>query len=125
MYVKDLMTSGVVLVTPSDSLAIAREKLRVHQIHHLIVAERGTVTGIVSYRDLIGKDDMELVADVMTTDVVTVEPWETVRVAATKMIGRAHGCLPVIEGGRVAGIVTSTDLIHAVSMHESQKSPAA
>ena len=123
MYVKDLMTQGVVTVNPADSLAVARDQLREHRIHHLIVVDRGRVVGILSYRDLIGKSDAEKIGDVMSHDVVTVEPWETARNAATKMIGRKHGCLPVMDGGRVAGIVTSTDLIHAVSAH--QKSPAA
>lgn len=121
MYVKELMSPGVVTVTPADSLAVAREQLRIHRIHHLIVMENGRVAGLLSYRDLIGKGDTESVASVMSRDVVSVQPWETVRVAASKMIGRSHGCLPVMEGDRVAGIVTSTDLLHAVS----HKSPAA
>jgi len=121
MYVKDLMSPGVVTVQPSDSLAIAREALRVNRIHHLVVLEQGRVVGILSYRDLIGKSDGEPVEAVMSRDIVTTAPWETARNAAAKMIGRTHGCLPVLEGDRVAGVLTSTDLLHAVS----HKSPAA
>jgi acetoin utilization protein AcuB len=115
MYVKDLMTPGVVAVRPSDTLAVAREQLRQHRIHHLVVMENGGVVGLLSYRDLIGKGDTDAVGEIMSRDVVTVQPWETARNAASKMIGRTHGCLPVIDGDRVAGIITSTDLLHAVS----------
>jgi CBS domain-containing protein len=48
---------------------------------------------------------------------VTVEPWETLRSAAGKMLGRTHGCLPVIDRGEVTGIITSSDLLRAVSHH--------
>ena len=115
MYVKDLMTPRVVAVRPSDSLGVAREQLRANRIHHLIVMENDRVVGLLSYRELIGKDDLGTVADVMSRDVVSVPSWETVRNAAAKMIGRKHGCLPVIDGDTVAGIITSTDLLHAVS----------
>ena len=121
MYVKDLMSPGVVAVSPSDSLGIARERLREHRIHHLVVIEDQRVVGLLSYRDLVGKPDDDVVSAVMSRDVVTVAPWDTVRNAATKMIGRTHGCLPVLEGDRVAGIITTTDLLHAVS----QRTPAA
>ena len=116
MYVKDLMTLGVVTVRPSDPLAVAREQLRSHGIHHLIVAENGHVVGLMSYRDLIGKGDAEFVRDVMSRDVVTVQPSETLRNAASKMIGRKHGCVAVVDGETIAGIITSTDLLHAVSL---------
>ncbi len=115
MYVRDLMTPRVVVVNPSDSLAIARQQLRDNRIHHLVVMDKDRVVGLISYRDLIGKGDMQTVADVMSRDVVTVQPWDTVRNAAAMMLGRTHGCLPVIDQGEVAGIITTTDLLRAVS----------
>ena len=115
MYVKELMTPQVVAVRPTDSLAAARELLREKRIHHLLVLENGRVVGLLSYRDLIGKSDAQSVSDVMSRDVVTVASWDTARNAAAKMIGRTHGCLPVVDGDTVAGILTSTDLLHAVT----------
>ncbi len=115
MYVRELMTPRVVTVEPADTLAVARRQLRENRIHHLIVMSGGEVVGILAYRDLIGKADEERVADLMSRDVVTVEPWDTVRNAATMMLGRTHGCLPVIERGKVTGIITTTDLLRAVS----------
>ena len=109
------MTSRVVAVKPADSLAAARRALRENRIHHLLVIDDGHVVGLISYRDLIGKGDTASVAEVMSRDVITVEPWDTVRNAAAMMIGRTHGCLPVVEGGNVTGIITTTDLLRAVS----------
>jgi CBS domain-containing protein len=117
MYVRDLMSPGVVSVTPAQTLAAARDVLRQNRIHHLLVLQGGRLVGILSYRDLIGKDDTTPVGDAMSRDVVTVEPWETLRSAAGKMLGRTHGCLPVIDRGEVTGIITSSDLLRAVAHH--------
>lgn len=119
MYVRDLMTPGVVWVSPADSLATARQRLRENRIHHLLVLQAGRLVGLLSYRDLIGKDDKATIGDVMSRDVVTVEPWDSLRNAAAKMLGRTHGCLPVIERGEVTGIITSTDLLRAVSLQRT------
>ncbi|MGN6182288.1 MAG: CBS domain-containing protein [Thermoanaerobaculia bacterium] len=115
MYVRDLMTPHVISVKPTDTLGIAREQLRENRIHHLVVLDDEKVVGLVSYRDLIGKNDSQSVAQIMSPDFETCEPWETVRNAATRMIGRTHGCLPVMESGKVAGVITTTDLLRAVS----------
>ncbi len=119
MYVRDLMTPGVVSVKPTDTLAVARQKFLEHSIHHLIVLDGDHVVGVVGYRDLIGRSDAEVISRVMSRDVVTVEPWETVRSAASRMIGRKHGCLPVVESGMVRGVLTTTDLLRAVSHTKS------
>lgn len=119
MYVRDLMTPGVISVTPNDTLGVARQRLRENRIHHLIVLDREKVVGLISFRDLIGNNDTDLVSKVMSRDIATVEPWETVRSAATRMIGRTHGCLPVMESGSIRGIITTTDLLRAVSTTKS------
>jgi acetoin utilization protein AcuB len=109
------MTPEVISVKSTDTLATARVQLRDHRIHHLLVIDDEAVVGVISYRDLIGKNDTDRVAQVMSNDLATCEPWETVRNAATRMIGRTHGCLPVMEAGKLAGIITTTDLLRAVS----------
>lgn len=118
MYVRDLMTPRVIAVEPTDTLAFARSELRENRIHHLLVMEKGRVVGLLSYRDLIGRNENEPVSSVMSRDVLTVEPWATVRNAASMMIGRRHGCLPVMESGHCTGIITSTDLLRAVTAHK-------
>jgi acetoin utilization protein AcuB len=119
MYVKELMTPNVITISPQDTLAVARELLRAHRIHHLLVVENEEVVGVLSYRELIGKDDTTTIAHVMCRDVQTVQPWDTIRVAATRMIGRTQGCLPVLDAGKVQGILTTSDLLRAVSHTKS------
>jgi CBS domain-containing protein len=119
MYVRELMTPRVIAVAPSDPLAVARRVLRENRIHHLLVMEKDDVVGLLSYRDLIGRTEDTPVASVMSRDVLTVEPWATARNAAAMMLGRSHGCLPVMEGGQVTGIITSTDLLRGVTAARS------
>lgn len=116
MFVRDLMTPRVVSVTPSDTLGTARLRLRENRIHHLLVMQGSDVVGVLTYRDMMGKDDARRVGDTMLREIVTVTPWETARNAASKMLGRTQGCLPVVEGDRVTGIITTTDLLRAVSL---------
>ena len=118
MYVRDLMTPRVITVEPTDTLAIARRELRENRIHHLVVMEKKRVVGLLSYRDLIGRGETEPVSSVMSRDVLTVEPWATLRNAASMMLGRTHGCLPVMESGQCTGIITTTDLLRAVMAHK-------
>jgi CBS domain-containing protein len=115
MYVRELMTPRVIAVAPADPLAVARRLLRENRIHHLLVMEKDHVVGLLSYRDLIGHGEDEPVSSVMSRDVLAVEPWATARNAATMMLGRKHGCLPVMEGGHVTGVITTTDLLRAVT----------
>lgn len=119
MYVRELMTPKVIAVAPTDTLAVARRLLRENRIHHLLVMAKDEVVGLLSYRDLIGRGEGEPVTAVMSRDVVSVEPWATVRSAAALMLGRTHGCLPVMESGRVTGIITTTDLLRAVTAARS------
>jgi CBS domain-containing protein len=118
MYVRDLMTPRVIAVEPTDTLAFARRELRENRIHHLLVMEKSRVVGLLSYRDLIGRNETEPVSSVMSRDVLTVESWATARNAASMMLGRTHGCLPVMESGQCTGIITTTDLLRAVTAHK-------
>ncbi|HEX6087058.1 MAG TPA: CBS domain-containing protein [Thermoanaerobaculia bacterium] len=109
------MTPRVISVKPSDTLATARRALQTNRIHHLLVIDGERVVGVLSYRDLVRQKDDATVSAVMSRDVRGVNPWDTLKSAASMMIGRPHGCLPVIESGRVTGIITTTDLLRAVT----------
>src|SRR5690606_25269060 len=76
----------------------------------------GHLVGVVSERDLGGTGPASpagdpLVRDVMSTDVVSAAPATTLRQAANLMRGRTVGSLPVLEGDKVVGLVTVTDLL--------------
>jgi CBS domain-containing protein len=56
------------------------------------------------------------VKEVMSEPAITISPEATIKEAARLMIERKIGCLPVVEGGRLVGIVTETDILrHVVS----------
>jgi CBS domain-containing protein len=115
MRIAELMTPKVICVSPGDPLSVAREHFRANNIHHLLVLDRGRVVGVLSVREVIGKPAGATVASVMARNVMTVGPESSTRDVATAMIGRGHGCVPVIENGRVVGIVTTTDLLRVLS----------
>jgi acetoin utilization protein AcuB len=116
MRVWEVMTAGAQTVPPTMPAADAAELMRRNKIHHLVVKRGSDVVGIVSNRDLGGRLRAAIragdtVADLMTSDVATVERTDTVRQAAKRMQGRVIGCLPVLDGGRLVGIVTISDLL--------------
>jgi CBS domain-containing protein len=115
MYVQDVMTRGVVCVAPTCSLKAAREQLAKHRIHHLLVLENDRLVGVLSYHHLMTGSDYLTAADVMSRDVVMLTPTDTLRSAASLMLGRSHGCAAVLNGDTVSGVVTTTDLLHAIT----------
>jgi acetoin utilization protein AcuB len=116
MRLADLMSTDVKKASPSDSADLAWERMRTHGIHHLAVVDGGRVVGLVSERDLGGArgGGMRLgkaVADVMSDKVIVAAPTTTVRQAANLLRGHAIGSLLVVEGEKLRGIVTVSDLL--------------
>src|SRR5579872_464964 len=115
MRIQDVMCSDIVSVSPEAHVSEAREMLRTNAIHHLVVIDRKRVVGVLSDRDLADRGEDLRVSEVMTRSVATIPPGASLRQAAGKMEGRTIGCLPVMEKGRLAGIVTTSDLLRALS----------
>ena len=115
MRIQDVMTDEIVSISPEANVAEAREQLRSNDIHHLVVMDRKRVVGVLSDRDLADRSGDLQVSDVMTRGVATISPQSTLRQAAGKMEGRTIGCLPVIKDGKLAGIVTTSDLLRALA----------
>ena len=109
------MSRVVISVRPADTVAIARDRLRANQIHHLLVVDGERTVGVVSMRDLAGKLDTALVETVMAQEVATIDAEATLRRAASMMIRGTTGCLPVLENGKLAGIITTTDLMRVLN----------
>jgi acetoin utilization protein AcuB len=115
------MSTDIKTIAPTASIGEARSLMRTNGIHHLLVRERKELLGIVSDRDLGGRvggrggmADGQMVADVMTDDVVTAEPDTTIRQAANLLRGRHIGCLAVVDGDKPVGIVTTSDLLELI-----------
>jgi CBS domain-containing protein len=98
------------------------------RIRHLVVTENAGVAGILSERDLGGPLGSAVrghtVRELMTPDVVSAGPQTTLAEAADLMLKRLIGCLPVLEGGRLVGIVTATDVLDEIG-RESRSRPEA
>ena len=134
LLVRDSMTREVAVLSPKSTAAEALGLCRERRIRHLPVLEEERLVGIVSDRDLrsaapaLGDPGRasaleELrIQDVMTREVVTAHPGDPIEEAANWMRERRIGCLPVVEGGELVGIITSSDvmeaLVYLVGAHE-------
>jgi acetoin utilization protein AcuB len=117
MRLSDVMSVPVRTVRPLESAEEAWNRMKLYRVHHLVVVDaRERIVGLLSDRDLGGPRGAPVregrsVADLMTRRVVTATPEETVRATANLFRGRQISCLPVLRDGRLAGIVTVTDLL--------------
>ena len=115
MRVFEIMSDRVRTVTPDTRVAAARTQMDTTKADYLVVSSARRVVGVVSRRDLdAAAAPGALVAEVMTSPAVTIERSAPVRKAANLMEGRTLGFLPVIDRGRLAGVVTITDLLHLI-----------
>jgi acetoin utilization protein AcuB len=120
------MTRDVITVEPEASAAQAWGLCRERNIRHLPVVEAGRLVGIVSDRDLRDLSpprdtpDQEntlgwvRIRDVMSAEVVTAHPLDTIEHAASVIYEHRFNCLPVVADGGLVGIITSSDLVRTL-----------
>ena len=129
MRVSQIMKPRVATVEMDDSMAQVRELFLAAPFHHLLVMEGEELVGILSDKDLYkvlspylgspGENQRDRdtlsrrVHQVMSRDLVTVAPECPLAEAASLMLARGISCLPVVDGGRLEGIVTWRDLLQA------------
>ena len=124
--VREVMTRKPVTLTPEQSFGEALALLARNRFRHLLVVDEARLAGVLSDRDLLRTMsrtpdlDRATVADVMQSDVVSVEPQTLLSDAAAQMLDRRINCLPVVEAGRLCGILTSTDLLRAFHRLQEQ-----
>ena len=138
LLVRDWMTEHLVTLSPEASVAEALTLCRKRRIRHIPILDEGRLVGIVSDRDLrdaspaLGDPErarilQEIpVADVMSREVITVDPQDSIENAAQQMYELKIESLPVVSEGAVAGagstvteqevlgIVTSSDVMRAL-----------
>jgi CBS domain-containing protein len=108
------MTQRLQTISPSDSVEELKQLTAAKGIHHLLVTDaEARLLGIISDRDLLGRPG-QIAADVMTANPLTVTPDTPVSAALTLLVRRRISCLPVVEGERACGIITTTDVILAL-----------
>ena len=128
MFIRDVMTTNLVTIPSTTSLADARRIMDAHRIRRLPVVDKGKPVGIVS-RDALDKAGPSqtttfsihelsyllskiTVKDVMKKDVIVISPDATIEESVALAQFRHVGALLVVEGGRAVGIVTTNDIFY-------------
>ena len=131
MRVSEWMTPAPITVTPSTAVPKVQGLMRHRRIRHLPVLEDGRLVGIITDRDVRTVDpspatslgpgerhylfERLTVRAVMTRPVLTVTPGDSLAEAVRLMLENRIGCLPVLEGQRLVGILTGVDVLRAFS----------
>jgi CBS domain-containing membrane protein len=127
-YVRDLMTDNVFTLNPKDDLVQLYDLMDSHRVRHVpIVDKDGDVVGLVTLRDLFrgalgSLDELPLsveremlrrrrVRDIMQSEPDTIEAEATLVEAAQMLLENKVGCLLVVEGMRLVGILTEADFV--------------
>jgi CBS domain-containing membrane protein len=128
--VRDIMTQNPATLERNETLDLAESVMNLGRIRHMPVVDDGKLVGIVSQRDLFrsalvtalgfGRKVTSAliktikVKEIMTGKVITISPNASIKDAARQMIDKKIGCLPVVEGDRLIGLVTETDMLRYV-----------
>jgi CBS domain-containing protein len=145
MKIRDLMTTDVVTVTPETTLKDAAALLVARGISGVpVVNAEGVVVGVFSEADVLVKEGGEgrregllgwlfepdstleqkltakTVGDAMTAPAITVDPDVPTHKAAARMVDNAVNRLPVVEDGKLVGIVTRADLVRAFTRSDEE-----
>jgi acetoin utilization protein AcuB len=131
MFVKDMMTMNVVNIPSKTSIADAKRIMDAHKIRRLPIVDRGRLVGIVTERRLDQYTPSKAtslsvweigyllgntpVKDIMEKNVITVTPDMTVEEALGVAQGNGVGALPVVENGRLVGMVTTNDFFYKIA----------
>lgn len=130
MLIRDVMTTNVVTVPSSTSIADARRIMEAHRFRRLPVVDKGKLVGIVTERRLESVSPSKAtslsvweltyllnnttVKEIMEKDVVTVSPDTTAEEAVSLAQSRKVGTLVVIDDGHVVGIATTNDFFYKI-----------
>jgi acetoin utilization protein AcuB len=123
MLVRDIMRRPAITVSPETTLQDAYRRMQEHGIRHLPVVDGGRLVGVITDRDLrlatstLGPTPLPpggRVSEMMSGNPLTADPSDPVEDAARTMRQRKIGCLPVMDDGRLVGIITGIDLLDAL-----------
>lgn len=130
MLVCNKMTADVITASPDTTLADALRLTRGNRIRHLPVVENNRLVGLVTDRDLrlamppVWANDTNhadlrntlttrTVGEFMVTAIIAISPETPIEDAARKLYEHRIGCLPVLDGDEMVGIITETDVLRA------------
>ncbi|MER3421334.1 MAG: acetoin dehydrogenase [Chloroflexota bacterium] len=123
VLVDAVMTRTVVTVAPTVTLAEAAALMHRGRFRHLPVLDGGRLVGVVSEREVrpppgldpTARQELQTrhVREVMTSRVITVAPDDPLEHAALLLYENKIGCLPVLRGQALVGIITASDIFQA------------
>jgi len=139
-FVRDIMTTPVHTVDMDESLLTVKRLFERERCHHVVIKRHRRAFGVVSDRDIlralspfVGSKTMERAQDIntlkkrvhqiMSRDLVTIKPDDTISATAEKMLQEDVSCLPVVDdSGSVVGIVTVRDFVRwSLDLASSQR----
>jgi len=132
VLVKDIMVSrNLFTAVETDRLASVAQSMAWGRFRHVPVVKGDEVVGVLSERDILARRARnepdwkdELVASVMSRPPLVAVPDQEVAQAAARMAAHKIGCMPVVNRGRLVGMLTTTDLMGAAVSELFQSSPS-
>jgi CBS domain-containing protein len=125
--VRDIMQQKIVTISAGDTLSTVEDIMTLGQVRHMPVVRAGKLVGVVSHRDLLRASlsdltetgsvrgraflDGVVISRVMSTPPISIDPDAAVAGAARLMAEKKIGCLPVLEGETLVGMLTETDVL--------------
>jgi CBS domain-containing protein len=122
--IEAIMSTNLITVEPSATIAEARTLMHEHRIHHVPVVKNDRLVGLVTLTNVLAATDSFLrdpknrihaneisIEEAMVADVATVDVSASLRHAALFLEKHKIGCLPVMDGERLVGIITDTDFV--------------
>ena len=139
LTVAEIMTKEPYTLGPDDNLASARQIMAEHHIRHIpVISSDGNLIGLVSQRDVLAAEDSTVlneeggegsrdqyvaISSIMTAPVQTVDEHAGLRGTAMHLQKNKLGCLPVVDGSKLVGIITDSDFVAiAVNLMEQLES---
>ena len=122
--IEAIMSTNLITLPPSATIAEARTLMHENRIHHIPILKGDDLVGLITLTNVLAATDSFLrdpqnrihaneisLEDAMVTDVATVDINASLRHAALFLERHAIGCLPVMDGDRLVGIITDTDFV--------------
>ena len=117
IYVKDIMSGTVRTITATSTVVDAAREMKKWKIGSLVITRKKTPVGIITEGDVSkcianGLDPKSTSVSFHRKKLITVEPGERIEVAARLMATAGIKKLPVMEGSKLVGIITQTDIVN-------------
>ncbi len=129
--VQDIMQTSFVTISAGDTLSTVEDIMTLGGVRHMPVVRGGALVGVVSERDLLRASLSNLtdfrheerraflqvveITRVMSTPPIVISPEDEIEQAARLLAEKRIGCLPVIDEGKLVGLLTETDVLRCIA----------